>query len=172
MARLRTGDMSAFDELYRRYERRLYGYIRRLVADDEGARDLFQEVFFKVLEDRSYDPDRGRFSAWVFTVARNRCLEQHRKATTRSLLSSSALPLETSDPPDALGDALERRRWIRTAFEDMSEGHRQVLLLKQVGELTYAEIAQMLGLAEGTIKSRLHAAMKQFRRRLAELAEG
>lgn len=161
---LRAGDLAAFDGLYARYERRLFGYIVRLVGDRALAEDLFHDVFLGVLEDRSFDPARGRFGAWLFTVARNRCLMERRKRSRREAR-------QAREPAPSADDGLERDLRVRAAMAGLSESHRQLLLLKQVGELTYKEIAAMLGVAEGTIKSRVHAATRAFRRELAELGE-
>jgi RNA polymerase sigma-70 factor (ECF subfamily) len=168
--RLRDGDMAAFDALYARYERRLFGYVRRMVADTQHAEDLFQEVFYTVLTDRSYDPAKGRFAAWLFTVARNRCNQDLRKRQRRDAkdrLVAAVAEGQTGDPAEEHA----RRSPVQVAMGSLDEPQRQLLMLKQVGELTYKEIGTLLGVAEGTIKSRLHEAMKQFRRRLAELTE-
>mgnify|MGYP000645422319 CR=1 FL=1 len=81
---LRQGDLGAFDALYPRYEARLYGYVLRMVENRSVADDLFQDILLGVLKDRSYDPGRGRFSAWLFAVARNRCLMERRKSSRRA----------------------------------------------------------------------------------------
>jgi RNA polymerase sigma-70 factor (ECF subfamily) len=166
---IRAGQLEAFDELYRRYAGRLFGYIRRFAPEPSSAEDLFQEVFMKVLRDRTYDPKRGRFSAWVFTVARNACRMQQRRVETRARHDAAAQgPAADADLEDAVG----RRRQVRAAIAGLPEDQRQLLLLKQVGDLTYREIADIHGVAEGTVKSRLHAAMKAFRTRLAAKGEG
>lgn len=165
IAATRSGDMDAFDQLYARYERRLYGYIVRLTGNRELAEDLFQEVFMGVLKDRSFDPDKGRFAAWLFTVARNRCLMERRKQKRRRALRPRlAVPEVEQD----LEQAVDRNNRVWAAMEQLTEPQRQLLLLKQVGELTYKEIASMLDVAEGTVKSRLHAATVAFRHQLAQ----
>ena len=158
---LRGGELAAFDLLYTRYERRLYGYVRRMVSDEAEAEDLFQDIFLGVLKDRSFDPSRGRFSAWVFTVARNRCLMERRKDARRNRALERA---RVTTPLRA--DVVDRNARVRAAMEKLPEGQRQLLLLKQVGELTYKEIGHMLDIAEGTVKSRVHGAMKAFRQQL------
>jgi RNA polymerase sigma-70 factor (ECF subfamily) len=165
---LRGGHMDAFDALYDRYERRLYGYIRRIIKDPCAAEDLFQEVFLTVLRDRTYDPARGRFAAWLVMVARNRCLADMRKRRTREGLKDEVearwRPPAPASPERLVGDASR----VHAAIAALPEGQRQLILLKQLGELTYREIAGLLGVAEGTIKSRLHAATAALRRLLAD----
>ena len=160
---VRGGDMEAFDVLYARYEVRLFAYVRRFVHDRARAEDVFQEVFMTVLRDRTFDPERGRFAPWLFTVARNRCRMAERSGSRESrALEALPRPAEASEPSYAEADQ------VRRAMEALPEGQRQLLLLKQVAELTYREIATVLGVAEGTIKSRLHAATAAFRAQLTK----
>ncbi len=165
---LRNGEIAAFDVLYQRYHRRLYGYIRRILRDPCAAEDLFQDVFLTVLRDRTYRPAEGRFSAWLFTVARNRCLAEVRKQQTRRGLAEE-VRVRFSPPPSpcperVVGDSSR----VHAAMKALPEAQRQLILLKQLGELTYREIAGLFGVAEGTIKSRLHTATVAFRRLLSE----
>jgi RNA polymerase sigma-70 factor (ECF subfamily) len=167
---LREGELAAFDELYRRWSRRLYGYVLRHVGDAVIADDLFQEVFLTVLRDRSYEPARGRFAAWLFALARNRCLD-HRRADERVAQRSADMPEEPAardcpaDPEETLARD-QQGRTVRAAIAGLPEAQRQLLILKQVGGLTYREIGEMHGIPEGTVKSRLHAAVSAFRRAL------
>lgn len=166
---LRAGDMSAFERLYDRYEHRLYGYILRMMGEAGLAEDLFQDVFLTVLRDTSFDPERGRFAAWVFQVARNRCIGEMRRARTRK--ATTQWLGERARGLDHVPATAERDRRVWAALQQLPEGQRQLLMLKQVGELTYREIATLLDVAEGTVKSRLHGATAALRKRLASLAE-
>jgi len=169
VAALRGGELAAFDELYRRWARRLYGYLLRHTGDAAMADDLFQDVFFTVLRDRSYDPARGRFGAWLFALARNRCLDQRRAEDRRAHRRADLpklVPAATDDDPETSLERDRQGRTVRAAMADLPEAQRQLLLLKQVGGLTYREIGELHGIPEGTVKSRLHAAVSAFRRAL------
>src|SRR5262245_55281092 len=159
---LRGGDLAAFDRLYDRYARRLYGYIRRMALDPARADDAFQEVFMVVLRGAGtdapgFDPARGRFAAWLFAVARNRCMADRRQGLARAaLLSQESHRLEPSTDISCPERQLDDARRMRAAIDALPDDQRQLVLMKQLGELTYREIAELLGVAEGTIKSRLH----------------
>jgi len=163
VAEIRAGETGAFDELYRRYSRRLFGYIRRYVFDRDEAEDLIQEVFLSVLRDRRFDLERGRFAGWLFTVARNRCLthlrDARREAEKREALAG------VTDGEQRQNGTLEQLRQI---LASLPEAHQDALLLKEVAELTYREIALVQGIPEGTVKSRLHHAVRAIQRGLIE----
>ncbi|MBL4687239.1 MAG: sigma-70 family RNA polymerase sigma factor [Nannocystaceae bacterium] len=169
LSALRAGDLAAFDVLYGRYERRLFGYIQRMLGDEERAKDLLQDVVFTVVTDETFDPERGRFGAWLFTVARNRCRQLTRQVEQRG--AKEHLLDTTPKPAIDVEATLDRTRNVRTAMAALTEPQRQLLLLKQVGEMTYREIGAALGVAEGTIKSRLHDATRALRRQLVALGE-
>jgi RNA polymerase sigma-70 factor, ECF subfamily len=165
VAALRGGDLAAFDVLYQRYAARLFGYLRRMVDDDATAEDLLQDVILSVLQPGGFDATRGRFGAWLFAVARNRCVDL-RRAAARGAARAPLLGVTESHAPDE-----RRRHAVRSAIASLPEAQQQLLLLKQVGGLTYREIAEVHGIPEGTVKSRLHAAVEAFRRALAQIGE-
>jgi RNA polymerase sigma-70 factor (ECF subfamily) len=171
----REGRIAAFDELYQRYAARLYGYIGRLIRDQVLAEDLFQDVFFAVLKDQGFNPRRGSFAAWIFTVARNRCLTEirdaRRYAEKLSHLHQQAPAAGKAAAPE---DLISNRRDLTilgAALERLSEEHRDVLVLKQLGRLSYREIAQIQGVPEGTVKSRLHFAIRELRQLMPQTGE-
>ncbi len=159
----RRGDEAAFDELYRRYGHRLFSYVLRLLGDRELAEDLLQEVFMAVLRDRSFDLRPGGFGAWIFTVARRRCLNQLR-ADARHDDKLDAFR-EAGDAASARSPeaAVEARQLVLAGLASLSLAQRDALVLKEVGGLTYREIAVIQEVPEGTAKSRLHFAIRTIR---------
>jgi RNA polymerase sigma-70 factor, ECF subfamily len=170
---IRRGETGAFDELYRRYSRRLFGYILRLIRDRDRAEDLFQEVFMQVLADRSYDSRSGPFAGWLFAVARNRCLSSQRDSKRQA----GKLEQLAGEGPAALAPSPEQEAQhgehfmaLSSALAALSPAHQDALLLKQVGNLTYRQIAEIQAVPEGTAKSRLHHAIRALRQVLCGAA--
>lgn len=157
---IHAGDLRAFDALYQRWAARLYGYMLRILGDAAQTEDLLQEVMLTVLSERTTSPRPGRFGGWLFTVARNRCLSQLRQAKShQAKLESLQPPSAANSEPAALRDLL-----VREALQSLTEPHREALLLKEVGQLSYREIAEVQDVPEGTAKSRLHFAIAALRR--------
>jgi len=166
---IRDGDLDAFDALYRRYSQRLYSYILRLVRDQALTEDLLQEVLLTVLHDRSFDLSSGRFGGWLFTVARNRCTSELRKRPHRDQeLDDLAVEPDPAPSPEQHAARRQQVARVRRVMQRLPEGQRDALLLKQVGELSYAEIARIQQVPEGTVKSRMHLAIRALQRLLLE----
>jgi len=160
VAAVRAGDMRAFDELYRRYSARLFTYVLRMVDDRALAEDVLQEVFLTVLKDQRTVLAPGRFGGWLFTVARNRCLTELRSARRRAARHDSIAAPEAGPSAE---EVVGSRHLLGAAFSRLSTEHADVLLLKEVGGLTYSEMASVLDVPEGTAKSRLHHAIHAVR---------
>src|SRR5262245_5753283 len=164
---IRRGDLAAFDELYARYSGRLFGYLFRLLGDRVAAEDVFQEVFIEVLDKDAFELREKQFAGWLFTVARNRCIT-HVRTSERRRAALAAAP-----PPSAVDARFEERAErqskldaVSSVLESLSEAHREVLLLKEIGGFTYRQIAELQAVPEGTAKSRLHFAVRALRRAL------
>jgi RNA polymerase sigma-70 factor, ECF subfamily len=160
------GDTAAFDELYDRYSRRLFGYMCRFVEPSE-AEDLLQEVYVALLRNRQLDLTSGRLGGWLFTVARNRCLSSRRQRARLELTASQPEGACNHDLDEELAHR-QRAAVVQRAVDELSEAHRDALLLHALGDLTCREIAAAQGVPEGTVKSRLHYALVAVRRRLGE----
>jgi RNA polymerase sigma-70 factor (ECF subfamily) len=175
VAAIRGGDADAFDALYERYSRRLFGYLARMLKDRALAEDLFQEVFLEVLRGDALELREKRFAGWLFTVARNRALSHMRNTERRrdvlSDLARVESPLDQLSPEEAI-DRKGRLEALSHVLATLSEPHHDALLLKEVGGLTYRQIAEIQEVPEGTAKSRLHTAIKAVRRALGVHGEG
>ena len=177
LAQLRAGRLELFGDLVRRYERELYGYLRRYLGDDELAADVFQNTFVAVfLKIRQYEPGRPA-RPWLYAIATNQAIDalqrKNRRADRRAdavvapdedgeprpLFELLAAPGDT--PPDH-ADRAEQRDRVRAAVDRLPELLRQVVLLTYFQGLKYQDAADVLGIPVGTVKSRLHAAVAKL----------
>ncbi len=160
LERSRAGNHLAFLQLYERYKRAIYGFTRKLLEDPELAKDVLQTVFLRLYEDAGRIHNPSHLKTWLFAVARNECLTQRRK-------SSRNLPLEGDEPivSDGAHDALERderHALIRVAIGRLTPEQREVVVLREYEDLSYREIAEIIGVAESVVKSRLFEARRKL----------
>lgn len=173
----RSGDTAAYRELIERYHDDLLRFLTRLVGNRASAEDLFQETFLQIhLSADTFDASR-RFRPWLFTIAANKGRDLLRKKKRRRTVELSA-PLRGSDrgasmvdlleidvpAPDERMDADEQDRLVQLALDDLGAPLREVLVLGYFQRLSYARIAEDLGIPLGTVKSRMHAAVAAFAR--------
>jgi RNA polymerase sigma-70 factor (ECF subfamily) len=171
-----AGTPGALDALVARYAGELYGFLCRFVGNAAAADDLVQETFVQVhLAARSFDRSRA-FKPWLYTIAANKARDHLRSRGRRSEHSLDAGADEDSpggaprvaDHAESLEEGLardERRQAVRALVAQMPEHLRLILMLGYFQQLPYAEIAQVLDIPVGTVKSRLHAAVQDFARR-------
>jgi RNA polymerase sigma-70 factor (ECF subfamily) len=181
----RAGTEAAYRELLRRYERPVYSLIYRMVRDRELAEDLTQETFVKVLNalDR-YRPE-FKFSSWIFKIANNAAIDQLRRreldtlsleggpdATTPDRLEATSL--QVGSPTESPLDELEARELgaaIEHAIGRLRPEYRACIILRHVEGRAYDEIADILGLPLGTVKTYIHRARAELRDTLEPLRE-
>ena len=158
VAAVADGDGRALEELCRRWERPLFQFIHRHTGGRD-AEDLYQETWLRVVRAaRRFDP-RRRFSTWLFQIALNLCRDWHRRPPPEPLDPADADAVAGADrPPDA---AIDARRLLAA----LPEPQRSAVILRYYHDLGEDEMAEILGCPRGTVKSRLHSAM----RRLAEI---
>ncbi|HZZ72342.1 MAG TPA: sigma-70 family RNA polymerase sigma factor [Pirellulales bacterium] len=170
----RNGDAGAFAELVQRYEGELYNYLRRYLGDAALAEDAFQATFLQVhLKCEQFTADR-RFRPWVYTIATHQAIDtqrrnkRHRAASLDRRTSQhegndlGALIelLSTKEPgPVAQLDDVERRDWIRQQVDRLPEGLRAALAMVYYQGMKYREVAEVLSIPVGTVKSRVHSAV-------------
>ena len=179
--RCTTGDAAAWEEIVQRYHRRIYNLCYRFAGSADDAQDLTQEVFIKMYRTlKSYDVDRGAFLTWVTTVTRNLLVDHFRKTKhdriTDSLDSPAsehedALPLseqiaDTGPPPDARVQSHETQRTVHLALLKLSPDLREAVILRDLQDMDYREIALALRVPEGTVKSRINRGRAELARLL------
>ncbi len=178
IARARKGDHDAFRVLVERYQERAYRLALRVLRDEEAAQDVVQEGFLKVY--RSLDRFEGRssFYTWLYRVVMNLCLDAKRRdRSSRHAEWDETAPMEI-DPggadavaelarerasPSGQLERAELRSVVADAIERLPDDARQTLVLREVEGLSYAEIAECLGVPKGTVMSRLHNARKRLK---------
>jgi RNA polymerase sigma-70 factor, ECF subfamily len=172
LARVAAGDTSAFTGLVETHQERLLRLCERLLGDPEEARDAAQEVFLKAFRKAGEVRPLGQVYTWLYRIAVNLCLNKLRRRKLVRFLRFETDPEEPDapafDPPDASPDpisALEaRRRWqsTRKAIAKLPDNQRAVLILVRFEGLSYRQAAEVLGITEGAVESRLFRAMRRI----------
>ena len=185
VALARAGEEAAYRELIRRYERPLFSLLYRMVRDRELAEDLAQETFVKALNAiESYRPEY-KFSSWIFKIANNAAIDhlRRRELDTLSLEGSphaetpeavEATALQIGDRQESPLDEVEARELggqIEQAIAGLRPEYRSCILLRHVEGRAYEEIAEILNLPLGTVKTYIHRARNELRQALAHLRE-
>jgi RNA polymerase sigma-70 factor (ECF subfamily) len=174
MARFRKGQTDTFGVLLRRYERELFGYLRRYLGDSELAEDVFQNTFLQLYQ-KCAQYELGRpFRPWLYTIATHQAidalrrngrhqalsLDQHQAESPEGDVRTLLEMLEAQGPgPVELVQTEERRERIRASVDQLPDFMRQVVVLAYYQGMKYRDIAEILGIPVGTVKSRLHAAL-------------
>lgn len=180
MARVQAGDHGAFEPLVRRYEKRLFGYFLNLVEDPATAADLAQETFVRVYRAVPRYRESGRFESWLFRIAANLVRSRRRRPDQRaahvSLEETPAAERELAARggerrPDEAAWRAELRDALEKALPQLPLVFREAVVLRDVQGWSYREIAEMLGVEEGTVKSRAHRGRQRLRELLAPLYE-
>jgi len=167
------GDGRAFDEIMQRYEHRVYAIALRMCGNPEDARDAMQDAFISALRAlRSFRGD-AQLSTWIHRVAVNASLDVLRKRTRRQGRSiEEAHERPSTDPgPDEEAARASRAAEVHGALQKVSAEHRAVLVLHDLQDLDYAEVAAALDIPVGTVKSRLHRARLEMAQILGHLRE-
>ena len=179
-----SGDAAAWEEIVQRYHRRIYNICYRFAGSADDAQDLTQEVFIKMYRTlNSYDVDRGAFMTWVTTVTRNLLVDHFRKTKqdriTDSLDTTSSdhedvMPLSEQIPargpaPDSNVQSREAREVVHEALQKLSPELREAVILRDLQDMDYREIATVLKVPEGTVKSRINRGRAELARLLQRI---
>ena len=166
--RVAQGDRSAFLELYDRHVSRVFALATRMLGDRASAEEVTQDAFLKLwTRARAFSTTRGALLTWLLTIARNNALDRIRLEARRPALAEASLSDLEDGRPDlqAPGSGSEEARWrsLRFALAELPDGQRQVIELAYYQGLTHSQMAEMLGLPLGTVKTRLRLGMERLR---------
>jgi RNA polymerase sigma-70 factor (ECF subfamily) len=165
-ARCRAGDAGAFEELYRQHARRLFGLVTRMLGSADEAEDLLQEVFLQAYRKLSGFRGDSALGTWLYRLTMNHCLDHLRGRQAKMSRATESLDDGSVDEPAAaspLVPAAINRVDLERAIERLPDGARAAFLLHDVEGFEHREIAQILGISEGTSKSQVHKARMKLR---------
>ena len=172
------GDPGAFEALLRRHRAPLFTFLVRMLGDREKAEDLAQETFLRIVKGAQAWERRARFQTWLFTIARNLCVDQSRRDRFRKAESLDAQGPE-GDPPMAESvpgreidpgrgaESARLRPLLQKALLELPAEQREVFVLREQAGLPFREIAELTGVNENTVKSRMRYALLGLRKALA-----
>jgi RNA polymerase sigma-70 factor (ECF subfamily) len=176
-----SGDAAAWQEIVQKYYRRIYNICYRFAGSSNDAEDLTQEVFIKMYRTlNSYDVDRGAFMTWVTTITRNLLVDHFRKTKQERMTDSldtvssaheDAMPFSDQIPdrgpaPDSRVQSRETGETVHQALQKLSPELREAVILRDLQDMDYREIATVLKVPEGTVKSRINRGRAELARLL------
>lgn len=182
MLAYRAGEVKAFEELVRRHRAAVFNFILRLVGSRARAEDLLQDTWLKVVRSAPGYETRAKFTTWVYTIARNLSVDAMRRDRYRKAdsLDGAAGPDPEAAPlgdqiagdgpsPDRSAHAAALRPQLERALADLPPEQREVFVLREYAGVLFKEIAQVTGVPENTVKSRMRYALEGLRRSLTAL---
>ena len=167
----RNGDEAAFEELVRLYEKRVLALTNRMCRNPEDAAEAAQEAFISAWQGLKFFRGDSSFSTWLYRLASNACVDLLRREGRHQTAAGPSLNDEetkidvadTAATPHEAAEQQELRELIEEGLQSLSPDHRQVLILREMHQLSYDEISQSLDIDVGTVKSRISRARKQLR---------
>jgi RNA polymerase sigma-70 factor, ECF subfamily len=171
------GDQTAWDAIVRLYWRKVFNIAYKFVGRHDEAEDLTQDVFLKLFKSLQTFDRRANFSTWLISVSRNLCIDHYRSvrrehdAVTHDVdVVTLAQPSGTASPQLEL-ERRDRVALLRAALARLAPSLRMAVMLRDIQELSYQEIAERLGVPEGTVKSRINRGRNELARQIARLRE-
>jgi RNA polymerase sigma-70 factor (ECF subfamily) len=182
IAAARGGDADAFSRLMQANQDRIYSSILRQVRDEHKAADICQETFIQAYRAIGTYEDRARFSTWVYRIAMNVITSHYRHERAqkrggdqaRASLDVEGMPEPGAGErtPDELVAADDVGVQVRAAIDELEDEYKQVILMRDLQDMSYEEIADLLEIPPGTVRSRLHRGRERLKEKLRHLIEG
>ena len=175
--RCQTGDALAWERLVRDHQGRLYGLVVHYVGNADDARDIVQDVFVRIYRNLADCTEANHFVPWTIRIARNACIDHLRRRKARPQAHDVPVDemhdLATHTPgPEQDWRRDSRKQLVHLALQQLSELSREIILLKDIQELTFDEIATMLDVPIGTVKSRSNRARIELARKVLAMSGG
>jgi len=181
MVLYQRGEVRAFELLLSRHRKPVYNFILRFVGEKETAEDVLQEVFMRVIKGAEAYKRQAKFTTWLYTIARNLCVDQTRRRKHRKHASLDA-PLDGSADAGTLLDVIpssemasdrkssnrELQARMQRAIAGLVEDQREVFVMREFLDLPFKQIAEIVGVPENTVKSRMRYALEKLRLELDE----
>ena len=181
MVLYQKGEVRAFEILLVRHRKPLYNFILRYLGDKETAEDLLQEAFMRVIKGAEAYKRQAKFTTWLYTIARNLCVDQTRRRKHRKHASLDA-PLDAGEESGSLLDVIPSKEMasdrksgnkqlhetMQRAIAGLSEEQREVFLMREFLDMPFKQIADVVGVSENTVKSRMRYALDKLRLELDE----
>jgi RNA polymerase sigma-70 factor, ECF subfamily len=181
MVMYQKGEVRAFEVLLSRHRKPVFNFILRFVGDRETAEDLLQESFMRVIKGAEAYKRQAKFTTWLYTIARNLCVDQTRRRKHRKHASLDA-PMDSGEESGTLLDVLpgnemasdrksvnkQLHEQMQAAIAALSEDQREVFLMREFLDMPFKQIADVVGVPENTVKSRMRYALEKVRLELDE----
>jgi RNA polymerase sigma-70 factor (ECF subfamily) len=171
------GEQDAWEAIVRLYRRKVFNIAYKFVGRHDEAEDLTQDVFLKLFKSlRTFDR-RANFSTWLISVSRNLCIDHYRSVRRERESLNHDVDVATlarpsgGDTPQAMLERRDRVAILRAALDKLSPSLRAAIMLRDIQELSYQEIAERLRIPEGTVKSRINRGRTELARQIARLRE-
>jgi RNA polymerase sigma-70 factor (ECF subfamily) len=182
MLSFREGDARAFEEIVSRHRRGLFNFLLRSVQNRSRAEELLQEVFLRVVRSKDRYEKTAKLTTWLYTIARNLCVDESRRAKFRRTVSLDAPRRGAEDDSPAMVDTVaadqvatdeaaaapQIRQRMAKAIDQLPDDQREVFLMRQINGLSFKEIGEIVGAPENTVKSRMRYALEKLRQELAD----
>lgn len=166
MIAVRAGEVAKLGEIFERYHQRLYGFFLRMTNQPAVSEDLVQVVFYRILKYRHTYRDEGKFTAWIYHLARKVAADHFRK---HAKAATATDPVDLHDhpddgpPPDSKAATTDDLEFLRVALARMPAEHREVLVLARLQNVEHKDIARLYDCSVGAVKVRVHRALKELR---------
>ena len=164
MLAVRDGDVGKLGQLFERYHGPLFDFFCRMTSNRTAADDLVQDVFFRILKYRKTYRDESHFTTWMYHIARNARIDYFKKHRAEVLFPEEGFDLPSRGPfPNQHIEQEQETAMLKRALERLPDDKRELLVMARYQELKYDQIAEMLDVDVGTVKVRVHRAVKELR---------